>query len=386
MTQQAATAVRVRRLRLHDFRNHATLALEFTAGAVVLVGDNGVGKTNVLEALSLLAPGRGFRRARFADIARHGSGGFAVAADLDGRWGTTRIGVGAAVDESGRRIHIDGEAQRGVDCLGDHLRVLWLVPAMDGLFTGSASERRRFLDRLVLAIDPAHGRRVGAYEGAVTRRNRLLEARDPDPAWLDAIETEIAATGVAVAAARREAVDCLVRLIGDRAGSVPDAAAFPRAGLRLEGEVDDALAGASAADVEDWLRADLAAARSRDRAAGRTLSGPHRSDLAVRHAGKDMPAALCSTGEQKALLVGLVLAEAELVAELAGIVPLLLLDEVAAHLDGARRRGLFDLVGRLGAQTFMTGTDAEPFSALGDAAQFVAVKAPEAPGGTAESQ
>jgi DNA replication and repair protein RecF len=360
-------AARVERLRLTDFRNHVALALEVGGRSVVLTGPNGAGKTNVLEALSLLAPGRGFRRARLADLPRHGgSGAFAVSADVGGPWGDTVIGVGAEPDDAQRRIRINGEA-RPAEELSEYLRVLWLVPAMDGLFTGSAADRRRFLDRLVLTIDPGHGRRVARYEAAVSSRNRLLEDRQADAAWLDAVEAEIAGTGTAVAAARRETVGCLSRLIAGR----PDDGGFPRAALALEGDVDAALAGASAADVEDWLRADLFASRSRDRAAGRTLGGPHRSDLSVRHAEKDMPAALSSTGEQKALLIGLVLAQAALVSELTGFVPLLLFDEIAAHLDARRRRALFDLVEALGAQAFMTGTDAEAFSALSGRANFV---------------
>lgn len=367
--EQPAVPARILRLRLTDFRNHADLALDVGGRSTVLVGPNGAGKTNVLEALSLLSPGRGFRRARLADLPRHGgSGAFAIAVEAEGPYGETRLGVGAEAGDSQRRIRINGEA-RPADELSDHLRILWLVPSMDGLFTGSASDRRRFLDRLVLSIDPAHGRRVARYEAAVSSRNRLLEDRRADPAWLDAVETEIAATGTAVAAARRETVDCLVRLIGGRDGD----GTFPRARLALSGDVDDAIAAGTAADVEDWLRADLAASRSRDRAAGRTLTGPHRTDLEVRHADKDMPAALCSTGEQKALLIGLILAQAALVSELTGIVPLLLFDEIAAHLDASRRRALYGLIDDLGAQAFMTGTDAIVFADLEGHAGFMSL-------------
>lgn len=367
--------VRVSHLRLSDFRNHADLTLDFSGRSVVLVGQNGVGKTNVLEALSLLAPGRGFRRATLAEMARLGSpGSFSVLADVEGAYGTVRIGTGAVPGEPGRRVLVDGEPQKGSERLSDHLRLIWLVPAMDGLFTGSAGDRRRFLDRLVLAVDPAHGRRVSAYEQAVASRNRLLEARDADAAWLDAIETEIATTGVAIAAARRETVHCLARLIETR----PDGdGAFPRAAVQLTGDVDTALDDAPAADVEDWLRADLTAGRSRDRAAGRTLVGPHRSDLSVRHAEKDMPASASSTGEQKALLTGLVLAQAALVTELTGNPPVLLLDEVAAHLDARRRGALVDLIAALGVQAFMTGTDAAPFEGFSGEAEIIVI--PDAP-------
>ncbi len=367
--------VRVSRLRLNDFRNHADLLLDFSGRSIVLVGQNGVGKTNVLEALSLLAPGRGFRRATLAEMARlGGSGGFSVLADVEGAFGAVRIGTGAVLGEAGRQLLVDGEPQKSSERLSDHLRIIWLIPAMDGLFVGPAGDRRRFLDRLVLAVDPAHGRRVSAYEQAVASRNRLLEARDVDVAWLDAVETEIATTGVAIAAARRETVHCLARLIEAR----PEGdGAFPRATVQLTGDVDTALEGAAAADVEDWLRADLKAGRSRDRAAGRTLIGPHRSDLSVRHAEKDMPASASSTGEQKALLTGLVLAQAALVTELTGSPPVLLLDEVAAHLDARRRGALVDLIAALGVQAFMTGTDAAPFEGFSGEAEIIAI--PEVP-------
>jgi DNA replication and repair protein RecF len=378
MTQSRPEAkVRVSRLRLADFRNHADLALDFSGRSVVFVGQNGVGKTNVLEALSLLAPGRGFRRATLAEMARlGGSGGFSVLADVEGAFGSVRIGTGAVLGEPGRRLLVDGEPQKGSERLSDHLRLIWLIPAMDGLFAGPASDRRRFLDRLVLAVDPAHGRRVSAYEQAVTARNRLLEAREADIVWLDSIEMEIAAAGVAIAAARRETVHCLARLIETR----PDGyGAFPRAAVHLPGDVDAALDGAAAADVEDWLRADLKAGRSRDRAAGRTLVGPHRSDLSVRHAEKDMPASASSTGEQKALLTGLVLAQAALVTELTGSPPVVLLDEVTAHLDARRRRSLVDLIAALGVQAFMTGTEAAPFEAFSNEAEIIEISDAAAP-------
>lgn len=367
--------VRVSHLRLNDFRNHSDLRLDFSGRSVVLVGQNGVGKTNVLEALSLLAPGRGFRRATLAEMARlGGSGGFSVLAEVEGAFGGVRIGTGAIAGEPGRQLLVDGEPQKGSERLSDHLRLIWLIPAMDGLFVGPASDRRRFLDRLVLAVDPAHGRRVSSYEQAVASRNRLLEAREIDMAWLDAVETEIATTGVAIAAARRETVHCLARLIETR----PDGnGAFPRAFVQLVGDVDAALEGTAAADVEDWLRADLRAGRSRDRAAGRTLVGPHRSDLSVRHAGKDMPASASSTGEQKALLTGLVLAQASLVTELTGSPPVLLLDEVAAHLDAHRRHALVDLIAALGVQAFMTGTEAAPFEGFSGEAEIITI--PDAP-------
>ncbi len=369
-------AVRLTGLRLTDFRNYAGARLDVAAAVTVLVGDNGAGKTNLLEAISCLSPGRGLRRAQMKDIARiGGSGGFAVSADVDGAVGPVRIGVGMIAGEAGRQIRVDGEPQKTSDVLSDHLRVMWLTPAMDGLFTDPAADRRRFLDRLVLTLDPAHGRRVLAYEQALTARNRLLEDLRTDPAWLDATEIQIAELGVAVAAARRDTVAALCRQIA--ASAAEDA--FPPVALALDGDIERALAGAdpatdavsasgaAAAEVEEhWIR-DLAASRSRDRAAGRTLTGPHRSDLVVHHAGKAMPAALSSTGEQKALLIGLVLAHARLVRDLSAIAPVLLLDEVAAHLDPSRRHALARRLADLDCQAFLTGTDAEMFSDFADA-------------------
>ena len=281
-----------------------------------------------------------------------------------------RIGTGAEAgtgdDESRqRRVRIDGVAARSSDELLDHCRVLWLTPAMDGLFTGPAADRRRFLDRLVLAVDPGHGARVSAYEKAMRGRNRLLEDDRLDLDWLTAIEDQMAELGVAVASARVETVACLERLIEATRADAP----FPHAELALEGELEAMVArGGPSAEAEDLWRARLAEARRRDKAAGRTLDGPHRADLAVRHGPKAMPAHLSSTGEQKALLLGLVLAHARLVGETTGRAPLLLLDEIAAHLDPRRRGELFDVLEALGSQCWMTGTDAGAFEALGDRA------------------
>ena len=347
----------VTRLRLTEFRNHRDLSVSLSAPMVVIVGDNGSGKTNILEALSLFAAGRGLRRATLADMARRdGDGGFALSLTLG--QDDTRLGTGLIAGETGRSVRVNGNPEKSAEAFAEYMRILWLTPAMDGLFTGSAGERRRFLDRAVLAIDPAHGRRVVSYETALTQRNRLLEDHRSDPAWLDAVEAQIAELGTALAAARRETLACLTRL-----GEAADVGGpFPVADLQLAGDIEAALETASAADVEDWFRQDLKAGRSRDRAAGRTLVGPHRADLAVTHRAKAMPAALSSTGEQKALLIGLTLAKARLVRELTGFAPLLLLDEVAAHLDAGRRAALFHLLAELGGQSVMTGTDAAPFA------------------------
>ncbi len=360
---------------LTDFRNYTQLSLKLDRRPVVLVGENGAGKTNLIEAVSLLSPGRGLRRATYEALARvGGTGGWTVSAVVQGPDGPVRIGTGLdpAPSDGGqaarsRRIRIDGEEERSSEALARHLGVLWLTPAMDGLFTGPPGDRRRFLDRLVLAIDAGHGQRVSAYERALAQRNRLLEDYGADRRWLDAIETQIAALGTAIAAARRELVGCLAEL-------APEADdLFPAAELSLEGEIEASVGEMSAVAAEDGFRARLAEGRARDRAAGRTLAGPHRSDLAVVHSAKGMPASRASTGEQKALLIGLVLAHARLVARLTRRTPLLLMDEVAAHLDTRRRAGLFARIAALGTQAWMTGTDAALFEAIGDDAQHFAV-------------
>ena len=342
----------IARLSLTDFRNHADSVIAAPPGFVVLAGDNGAGKTNVLEALSLLAPGRGLRRGSLSDMARQGgSGGFGVAATLaDG----VTIGTGTQGDALERRIvRVDGVAKTAT-ALAERLSVLWLTPAMDRLFVEPASERRRFLDRLTLALAPGHAHHAARYEAAMRQRNRLLGGSDgvADPDWLAALEARMVEHGAALHAERRVTVAAL----SERLAGVEDDA-FPRADLTVEG-----WAGSS-----DQLLRELATGRARDAAAGRTLAGPHRIDLAVTHREKDQPAALASTGEQKALLLGILLAHAELVADRTGRPPVLLLDEVAAHLDPLRRHALFDrLAGR--GQVWMTGTEARLFDGVpGDA-------------------
>jgi DNA replication and repair protein RecF len=359
------------RLKLTDFRNYAAVSLALDGRHVVLTGDNGAGKTNLMEAVSFLSPGRGLRRATYGDVTRVGAdAGFSIFAELDGMEGEVEIGTGVdTTDETtARKLRINGTTAKTTDELTDHLRVLWLTPAMDGLFTGGSSDRRRFLDRLVLSLDPSHGRRASDFERAMRSRNKLLDERRFDPSWLSGIEQQMASLGIAMALARQEMLGLLTRLIEETRETSP----FPSAVLELSGFMDGQF-GRPAVDLEDDYAAMLAESRYRDAGAGRTLDGPHRADLIVRHRDKQMEAARCSTGEQKALLVGLILAHARLVANLTDHAPVLLLDEIAAHLDEGRRAALFNLVDALGGQAFMTGTDKGMFAALGERAQFLTV-------------
>lgn len=368
-----ALITHISRITLTNFRNYAALSLDLKPGAVVLTGDNGAGKTNLLEAISLFTPGRGLRRAPYGEVAREGGdGGFALHAKLDGPNGAADIGTGFAgadAGETGRRVRINGAPARSADDLLEWLRVVWLTPAMDSLFTGPAGDRRRFLDRMVLAIDASHGQRALDYEKAMRGRNRLLADNSRDGAWFEAIETQMAETGVAIAAARAE----LVRLLAAMIERLPGEGPFPQADIALDGDLESRVGSLPAVDVEEEFRQALATGRERDRAAGRTLTGPHRSDLVVRHRPKAMPADLCSTGEQKALLVGIVLSHARLTAEISGMTPILLLDEIAAHLDAGRRAALFSILEDLNCQAFMTGTDTALFSSLEGKAQFLTV-------------
>ncbi|MEQ1937650.1 DNA replication/repair protein RecF [Mesorhizobium sp. CN5-321] len=367
-------APHITRLTLSNFRNYAALSLDLSPGMVVLTGDNGAGKTNLLEAVSLLTPGRGLRRAAYGEIAREGGdSGFAVHAGLESEAGDVEIGTGVsggeAAGDGGRKVRINAASARSADALLEWLRVAWLTPAMDSLFRGPAGDRRRYLDRLVLAIDPQHGQRALDYEKAMRGRNRLLAEGSRDDNWFDAIEAQMVETGVAIAAARAE----LVRLLAAIIEKLPSDGPFPQADIGIAGDLEADAGRLPAVEIEEKFRQALAHGRARDRAAGRTLDGPHRSDLMVRHRPKDMPAELCSTGEQKALLVGIALSHARLTGEMAGMVPILLLDEIAAHLDAGRRAALFSIIEDLGGQTFMTGTDAALFSSLEGRAQFLTV-------------
>ena len=323
----------------------------------MLTGPNGAGKTNVLEAISLLSPGRGLRRATYAEMARQDrGGGWTVHARIARADGETAVGTGLLPGGSSRQVRINGTDARPDD-LTDVARVLWLTPAMDGLFTGSAGDRRRFVDRLALAIFPDQGRRANAYERAMRQRNRMFEDGVSDPAWFEAVEREMAGHGAALTRARDSLVQ---RLNAEQAVRAEAGADFPRAVLSLKGDTDTGDGGAFADQ--------LAHGRQGDRAAGRARIGPHRADLDVVHVDKEMPAAHASTGEQKALLIGIVLGHAALVTRATAETPILLLDEVAAHLDPDRRAALYDTLDTLGAQTFMTGTDPGLFTALGSRA------------------
>jgi DNA replication and repair protein RecF len=357
------------RLRLSAFRNYAAAALDMDGRHLVLTGPNGAGKTNLLEAVSLLSPGRGLRRAAFDTLGNQASDQpWAVAATVETPDGPADIGTGAG-DDGGRRVRINGANARTVEEMSDYLRLLWLTPGMDGLFTGPASDRRRFLDRLVTTLIPSHSAAAGDYEKAMRQRNRLLE-EDADPLWLNALEAEMAAHAAALHFAR---VDAVAHLQARIAESLDDQA-FPAAQLALTPLFEDRHEPASSPDLEAELRRLWSASRALDRAAGRTIAGPHRVDLEVLYAQKQMPAALGSTGEQKALLVGLILAHARLVKAQAGIVPFLLLDEIAAHLDPDRRAALFATLDALDTQCLMTGTDPMLFDALGERAQRVTVR------------
>ena len=361
------TPSRIHRLTLTHFRNYRAASLDTRGDMVVLVGPNGAGKTNCLEAISFLSPGRGLRRARLEDAAdNQGDGSWAVSAEVEGALGLATLGTGieaprGEAQTTGRRCRIDREPVGSAAAFGDHLRMVWLTPSMDGLFLGAASERRRFFDRLVLAIDSEHSGRVSQLDRALRSRNRLLEVRNFDDHWCDAIERETAELAVAVAASRGQTAVRLAAMLRARG----ELSAFPSAQIALEGWMENALLTEPATAVEDRYRDILRKSRARDAAAGRTLDGPHLTDLQVIFAPKNMPARDASTGEQKALLIGLVLAHAALVAESTNIVPLLLLDEVVAHLDPTRRAALFAELAKLGAQVWLTGADPLAFTGIG---------------------
>jgi len=365
----------IRRLTLNNFRNYHAVSLDADARTIVLVGPNGAGKTNLIEAISFLAPGRGLRRATLDEVAfNEGDGSWAVAAEIEGALGLATLGTGIerpGQDDttSQRKYRIDREPASSASAFSDHLRVVWLVPAMDMLFAGAPSERRRFLDRLVLAVDAEHAGRVNALERSLRSRNRLLEEARPDAHWLDAVEHETAELAVAVAGLRVETVRRLDAVLMSRKDSP-----FPPAQIALDGWLEQLIPLHPASEIEERYRAVLRDNRGRDAAAGRTLDGPHLTDLKVVYAAKDILAADASTGEQKALLIGLVLAHARLLREMTGFAPVLLLDEVVAHLDPARRAALHGELAELTAQVWMTGADPALFDEMTTDAAVVEVR------------
>lgn len=370
----------IKRLTLTNFRCYDYLRLDPDPRPVVLTGPNGAGKTNILEALSFLAPGRGLRRSTLSQIARHAPDGqsvagqkvsgqtvvgipWAVATSLDTPLGVVEIGTGREAGSERRSIRIDGEAAKAAD-LARFVSILWLTPAMDRLFTEGASGRRRFMDRLVLGLEKDHAAHAGAYEHAMRERTRLLKDGNGEAAWLTALEDGMAIHGVAMAAARRRAIAQLDALCHSQTG------AFPWARLSLAGEIEDWLDTLSENDAENRFRRALADNRQRDASAQAATRGPHRSDLGVRHGPKNSPAGDCSTGEQKAVLISILLSQARIHADLHGKAPLMLLDEVVAHLDQTRRDALFDELAALSAQSWLTGTDAALFAGFGRRAQY----------------
>ena len=375
-----ANSAWVERLALTNFRNYVSAELVVTPAPVVLLGHNGAGKTNLLEAVSLLAPGQGLRRAAYTELARaNAQGDWAVAARLVTGDGPIEIGTGlqpqsGGAAASGRIVRINGAAQSGSGALAEIVDMVWLTPSMDGLFTGPAGDRRRFLDRLILCFDPGYRTRAAQFERAMRQRNRLLEDGVREASRFAGLERVMAETGVAIAAVREEAVSGLIATIAARRADSPGSP-FPWADIGLDGVIEQMLRDRPAIDVEDVYADMLARGRERDRAAGRTLDGPHRTELIVAHGPKAQAAKLCSTGEQKALLTGLVLAHAQMLSRrLDRGAPILLLDEIAAHLDDLRRGALFDEILALGLQAWMTGTDAHAFSSLSGRATFCDVR------------
>lgn len=374
----------VQRLSLTDFRCYTYARVETDARPVVLTGPNGAGKTNILEALSYLVPGRGLRGVRLSEIGRSEPGadsavprGWAVAAKLLAGEDPLDVGTGLELDENDsqrerRVIKVDSNPVKNQTELGRRTSALWLTPQMDRLFQEGASGRRKFVDRLIYGLDPEHAGPVAAYEHSLRSRNKVLKDAQGggalDAAWLDSIEDSMARYGVAVALRRLDAVARLHEI------SEADEGPFPGAKLALAGEMEELVAGIPALEAEDGFRRRLRDARGKDQSLGATSIGPHRSDLEVVHSAGGMPAELCSTGEQKALLVRVVLAAAVLEARERGRMPLLLLDEIGAHLDAGRRAALFDILCAMGAQAWMSGTDDQIFDALGDRGQFFHVK------------
>ena len=366
----------IEKLTLTNYRNYDNLVLRTDSSPIILLGDNGAGKTNILEAVSLLSPGMGMRRAPFADLSLiGGDGGWAIAAHFQTDTGPLDIGTGVQAlgvtgERVGRIVRINGEDARSPNALGDQVELVWLTPAMDRLFTGPAGDRRRFLDQLISCFDTGYRKRLSQFERALRQRNKLLEMEGPSSPQLNGLEMHVAEIGVGIAASRLEAVNQLAGSVTYRR-KTNASSIFPWPEIAIDGIVEGWLSEMPAVEAEDNYCRLLNAGRVRDRAAKRTLDGPHRSDFLVMHGPKSMPAKVCSTGEQKALLISLILAHAELVSRMRDFgAPLLLLDEIAAHLDERRREALFMELMSLGSQAWMTGTDLSDFEALQDRAQF----------------
>lgn len=367
----------ISQVQLNQFRCYETARLENLArGPVVLCGPNGAGKTNVLEAVSFLTPGRGMRGAKMGELQRrdsHAMQGWSISALAETAYGPARIGIGRDALTDKRIVRINGEPVKAQSVLSEYLACVWLTPQMDRLFLDAAGSRRRFLDRLVFAFDPAHAGRVTRYENAMSQRAKILkEHENPDERWLSGLEAAMAETGVAIAAARQDFMQRL-QTACDRA-TADENNLFPRARLAVRGTIEELLTHAPAVEVEDMFRYQLNRTRQQDSVTGGSATGPHKSDLITIFAAKDMPADQCSTGEQKALLIGIILAHARLIAAERGAPPILLLDEVAAHLDENRRAGLYEILLATKGQVWLTGTDAALFNALSSTAQFYHVQ------------
>jgi DNA replication and repair protein RecF len=358
-------------LKLHNFRCYEQVALDgLSPGLIVLHGPNGAGKTNVLEAISLLSPGRGLRTAKNIEIQRQaGAKAWALSASVENESTTIQIGTGIDPASEKRLIRIQGEPVKSQSALADYLACVWLTPQMDRLFIDSSGHRRRFLDRLVFAFDPGHAGRVSRYENALSQRSKLLRDGRNEPAWLNGLESQIAETGIAIAAARLDFVQKL-----QSACDKEDTEHFPLAKLYVTGSIEELLRNATALEVEDMFKYQLQSSRERDSVTGGAATGPHKGDLSVIYAAKNMPADQCSTGEQKALLIGIILAHAHLIKAERGAPPILLLDEVAAHLDENRRAALYKILEETGGQVWLTGTDENLFTPIQNRAQFFHVQ------------
>ena len=365
----------IQAIQLGNFRNYPAAELSDLGGhPVILCGPNGAGKTNVLEAVSFLSPGRGLRTAKISEVQNRDAmtAPWSVSALIESSYGPVRIGTGRDGLEEKRIIRINGESARGGQAaMTEYLAVIWLTPQMDRLFVDAASGRRKFLDRMVFAFDPGHSGRTTRYENAMRQRSRLLQVGNADPAWLDGLEATMAETGVAIAAARQDFIRRLQQAVDRTPSDIQ--AHFPRAVLGLRGTVEELVRRVPALEVEEMLRYQLRASRGQDSTSGGAATGPHKSDLLVQYDAKQMPADQCSTGEQKALLVGMVLAHARMIGAERGAPPVLLMDEVAAHLDEARRAMLYRILLDLKVQVFMTGTDLALFAPLRQDGHFLSV-------------